>query len=355
MLNTTENISDVSDTLLNRSDGSDSFVYFQPGWYYNAAVMTWKIFPSIVIPVGTLGNFLTVLIILRQKRNMTSTAMLLCSLAFSDTLILYCGPLCNFISVTWHIDIRDMNDGLCKASSYLSHVTFQLSSWLLVMLTLERTICVMFPHKVKGLCTVKKTGLCVLVVTLSILLLNSHFLYGAGLVEDTGKLESFPCRAKYKIYEYFTSYIWPWIDFCVYFAVPFVFIGVGNFMIILTLSRRNKHMSQSRNTCRQNLQSKNVTVLLIFLCAMFLVTLSPVTIYFIGSAHWVESVTSQTDTEDVQSGMEVLLFWYTVVNCISYLNAACNFILYVISGSRFKQEIINLMLCRKASSSALFK
>ena len=68
------------------------------------------------------------------------------------------------------------------------------------------TICVMFPHRVKELCTIKNTGTCLVVVTLSIVLLNSHFLFGAGLVEDGGKLESFPCQGIYESYEKLSKY-----------------------------------------------------------------------------------------------------------------------------------------------------
>ena len=349
-MNESENVSDTVQP--NGSYGSA----FQPGWYYTVVVMIWKIFPAIIIPIGTLGNLLTVLIILRQRKNVTSTTLLLICLACSDTLILYGGPLRNFISATWHFEIRNLNDAVCKIHSYLTYVSFQLSSWLLVMLTLERTVCVMFPHRVKELCIVKNTGICVVVVTLSILLLNSHFLYGAGLVEDGGKLESFPCRAKYETYEKFSKFVWPWIDFCVYFAIPFSFIVTGNVLIIkkLALARRERQMLQNRKTCRQSLQSKNVTVLLLFLCAMFLITLAPVTVYFIGSPHWIESITSKPDPRDIQEGMEYISFWFTVTNCISYLNATCNFILYVLSGSRFRNEVVSILLCRKASGSTLF-
>ena len=308
------------------------------------------------VRLGTLGNLLTVLIILRQ-RNITSTTLLLVCLACSDTLILYGGPLRNFISATWYFDIRHLNDALCKVLSYLTYVSSQLSSWLLVMLTLERTVCVMFPHRVKELCTVKNTGICVVLLTLSMLLLNSHFLFGAGLVEDGGKLESFPCRGIYESYEKFSKYVWPWIDFYVYFAIPFAFIVTGNVLIIkkLALARRERKMLQNRKKCRQSLQSKNVTALLLFLCAMFLITLAPVTVYFIGSPHWIESITSKSDPRDIQEGMEYISFWFTVTNCISYLNATCNFILYVLSGSRFRKEVVSTLFCKKASGSILFK
>ena len=139
----------------------------------------------------------------------------------------------------------------------------------------------------KGILYRQKYWNMVVVLTLSILLLNSHFLFGAGLVEDGGKLESFPCRGIYESYEKFSKYVWPLIDFCVYFAIPFAFFVTGNVLIIkkLALARRERQMLQNRKTCRQNLQSKNGTALLLSICAMFLITLAPVTLFY-----WLSSL-----------------------------------------------------------------
>ena len=58
-MNASENVSDAVKS--NGSYGSGRFEYFQPRWYRTVVVMIWKMFPAMVIPIGTLWNTLTVL------------------------------------------------------------------------------------------------------------------------------------------------------------------------------------------------------------------------------------------------------------------------------------------------------
>ncbi|KAH3735340.1 hypothetical protein DPMN_041831 [Dreissena polymorpha] len=62
------------------------------GYYKNTRMLFWRVIPPILISIGTIGNVMTIFVLLRQKK-MKSTAVFLFALALSDTLVLFCALL----------------------------------------------------------------------------------------------------------------------------------------------------------------------------------------------------------------------------------------------------------------------
>ena len=325
-----------------------------PGHYHFVTLAVWRIVPAILISIGTVGNGLTIAVILRHKVKLTSTALFLLFLAISDILLLYTAPLRLWIRHYWNMDVRELSEASCKVHTYLTYVSVQLSSWLLVAVTLERVFIVTQPHRVKSGCTTKSAGLAIAVIVICILTLNSHFLYGMGPKFVIQVNEMIACYPKYGIYEYLLTNILPWIDLCLAFLIPFAIITSGNILIAIKLAvnrGRRRRISSAKKSQNHSVDKDfSVTVLLICLCTFFFVCLAPVSIYFIGLPYWREDILSRND----HYGLEYLLFWHAVANCIGYLNATCNFFFYVLSGTKFRKEIINLILCRKSDPQNVF-
>lgn len=324
------------------------------GLYYIWTLSVWVTVPPIIIAIGTIGNCFTIAIILRRKVKLTSTSLFLLALAFSDLILLFTAPLRQWIRHYWNIDIRQLGEVECRIHTFLTYASVHISSWLLVAVTLERVFSVMIPHRVKSGCTHKTAGITIGTVIVCIFGLNSHFLYGMGtnFVKQANATDK--CSPKYAMYNHFSSTIFPWIDFCVAFLIPFVIITSGNIVIVvkLRLSRIQRiRMSSFGNNSSHSLdRNVSVTILLICLSIFFFISLAPVSIYFIGVKYWRADIISRHDTGD----WEYLLFWYAVINCIGYLNATCNFFFYVLSGTKFRKEILNLVFCRNAGSQRLF-
>ena len=365
MNHTTEHWINVSDQSLNTSVQNDSTVtdnqfstFPEPGHYHFVTLMIWKIIPPIIISLGTMGNCLTVLVILRQKNRITSTSLFLLFLALSDILLLYTSPLRLWIRHYWNIDVRNLSEMSCKIHSYLTYVSVHLSSWLLVAVTVERVLSVMIPHRVKSGVTTTTAGVTISVIAVSVITLNSHFLYGMGqtFVAKANQYEQ--CYPKYESYQYFFNSILPWIDLCIAFVIPFIILTSGNVLIVIKLAvkrRRRRYMSNS-NINQKHLINRDIslTVLLICLCIFFFVCLGPVSVYFIGFPYWRDGIIARMDQLDAFHDMEYLLFWHAVVNTIGYLNATCNFFFYVLSGTKFRREILNLIFCRNSVAQSVF-
>ena len=347
-----------------------------PGYHMNVTQTIWEVVPPIIISVGTIGNTLTIIVILRQMFRISSTSLFLLCLAFSDLLVLYTGPLRQWIlHLTMDrdlfpktVDVRTLSEAGCRSHTYLTYASIQISSWLLVAVTVERLLSVVMPHRIKTISTCRVAMIFITSVVVSVLLLNVFFLFGIGyaLVEAETQRQQRPvyhnCWPKNENYLNYNNDVWPWIDFCVAFAIPFLFLTICNTIIIVKLAktrlfRRRMSVGQGLRTIEKD--NKVVTVLLICLCILFLVSMGPVSIYFIGMPYWRKDILSRPvssfeDAINQKADMEYLVFWHAIVNCVGYLNSTCNFIFYVLSGSKFRREIIRLICCRKSGLESVF-
>ncbi|XP_052083777.1 uncharacterized protein LOC127721143 [Mytilus californianus] len=139
---------------------------------------------------------------------------------------------------------------------------------------------------------------------------------------------------------------WSVLDLCLYSAIPSVFMIIGNILIVVKVLRSRKGIqrhSDSGSSNRTNGSSRNskfssMTIVLIMLNIFFVILTSPSGILLIGMIYW--------ETHDNE-----ILIWQLVdvFDVLSYLDNSLNFMLYCLSGSLFRQEVIKLFCPRRRS------
>ena len=324
----------------------------EPGAYTDAKEWLWKIIPPIVMLLGTFGNSLTIIVLLRQIKNLSSTAVYLLTLAFSDLLVLYLGPLRQWIVYLWEVDIRTLSNAGCKIHVFLTYFSIMFSSWLLVAVTIERVISVILPHKVKLGCTTMKAGIAVVTIFICVFGLNCHILYGYGQVYKPTSSGNYRCIPLYDDYLDFRNDILPWIDFVFTFVIPFVLLLTCNIIIIVVL-RKNKLRRKKMSLSQKEKEGRSITVMLIMLCVVFFICLTPVSIYLI-VLPYVKAEAQKLPFMQMVRQLEKTLFWHALTNCFGYLNSSTNFMFYFLSGSRFRAEVRALFTCKKAGKEGVF-
>ena len=171
-------------------------------------------------------------------------------------------------------------------------------------------------------------------------MINSHLLYGFGRLEITVDNETMliPCAPLTPEYETFFGEVWTWIDLCKFSLVPFSVLTGGNVCIIWNLmksgrkSRTRIAPSQSTTTSSStNNKTSTMSVLLICLNIVFVFCTAPVCVYFIGEPYWIP--------KDVPRNIQLKDPWWAFVNILMYTNSTINFILYCLSGSKFRGEL----------------
>ncbi|KAH3846561.1 psychosine receptor-like [Dreissena polymorpha] len=165
-------------------------------YYRDTQVLLWRVIPPILVSIGTIGNALTFIVLLRQKK-MTSTAVFMFALALSDALIFCSAPLPDWVSFTWDIDVWSLSSPGCKALNYLAYFSIHLSSWLIVVVTFVRTACVLFPHKVRLCCSVHNAGMIIISSVLDVFGINIIVL----VILDVNEYTGWTCKPSTKEYQ----------------------------------------------------------------------------------------------------------------------------------------------------------
>ncbi|VDH91665.1 Hypothetical predicted protein [Mytilus galloprovincialis] len=308
---------------------------------YKTGVFLWKILPPILIILGTTGNILSIIVLRRKNIQKSVCSIYLIVLAISDLFVLYTGLLRQWINVVFEVDIRELGTGICKLHTFIVYFSLDFSSWILIAVTLERVFLVWFPHKAKTACTKKKAGISLVSIAAFLLLINSHILYGhedkESVVNGTVSVEK--CYYISDEYNQFWSSSWPWIDLSLFCGIPFCCLLTGNLLIFVkvlfsqrAVKRQIAPSVQTPGSKAQQRDSKlsSMSVMLFTLNTVFLLCTTPISIYLIGYSTWADEL--------VGRGYAVLDMMWAIVNILMYLNNTINFLLYILSGSRFRRE-----------------
>ncbi|KAH3873328.1 hypothetical protein DPMN_036561 [Dreissena polymorpha] len=184
-------------------------------------------------------------------------------------------------------------------------------------------------------------------MTCTILVINCHLLYGFGPLQvDMGNITiTLPCVPINEEYEKFFSDVWTWIDLCKYSLVPFAFLAGGNACIVCKMFINKKKLqtqirpSGTNPSSQQDEKLSNMSMLLVGLNIMFIVCTLPVCVYFIGEPYWIP--------KDIPKQIQLQDPWWAFVNLLMYTNSCLNFVLYCLTGSRFRGEVRRLFTSRK--------
>jgi hypothetical protein len=250
-----------------------------------------------------------------------------------DLLVLYVGLFDLWLG-QFMINVEEISNGFCKLVKFLGYFCSDLSVWLIVAVTIERTVVVLFPLKAR-LCNARTSRLCIYILMLIFLLVNCHFLWSVNLQHFSYNSSIISkCQAKIG-YIYIVDIIWPWVDAVIYSFLPFAIILILNSLIIKNLitakKRRNdlrQHsllLSKDPQQMPGSVMSHKITCMLLVISFVFLVTTLPMAIVLIH--------TSLADSVVDDSTLTRRILIYSIAEMLMYLNHSINFFLYYATGS----------------------
>ncbi|KAL4220637.1 hypothetical protein ACF0H5_021033 [Mactra antiquata] len=278
----------------------------------------------VLIPLGILGNILIIIILMQKKNRQYASSMIFTSLAVSDTIILVHGIYLYTSSPEKPTSVE------CKLSAYFGFTSAQASSMLLAVVASERVLAVTMPHKVKSVFSVKNVRWLIIFIASFLCIMNVCILlsYDINLM-TTGVFAG--CDPVGQLL-YFMSAIYPWIDFCFAFALPFVIIMFSSIVIIARISGNARS--------RRNDKIHSVTRTLLAANIAFLFTTCPFGIY---------QIFYPTPPSD-----DTKYLLYSGLITLSQANASLNFFLYFLSGPKFRADFKEFFKCcipRQASGT----
>ncbi|XP_070183383.1 probable G-protein coupled receptor B0563.6 [Littorina saxatilis] len=276
----------------------------------------------------------------------SSTYIYMATLSVTDSLVQVTNILFLVSKFPGH---EVMVKGTCGLIFFLLYFSLHSNVVVMITMTAERYLAIRFPLKAMRWFTARRAKQAVAGVLLLTLLLNAHHLvirrmtWNDYLKEDTCTLTG----SSQQIHTY--GLVWPWIDGSIYCFIPFISLVVFNVLIV-------KHMRQSRkfrwsntrqssdHSTRQGDPNRQITMMLLMVTCAFLVLVGPVaTMLLVERYLWIR-------TSPREKAVYHLV--RTILNNLSYTNHAINFLLYCLSGNRFRQEFIQLFCTRSSCRSS---
>ena len=243
----------------------------------------------------------------------------------------------------WGYDVSISHPAACKILTWTLNSCASLSSWLVLTLTVQRAMSVVWPHRVNVICTRRRSFIAVVVLSAVFPLLYSHILVGMDvLVVLSGSNSVRSCTFASAWYREFWGRVWTRIDLFLYSVIPAVTLVLGNGILAFTLAaavRKASHtlaggaQSLTLGDRKRNVSSTTVTVMAVSMS--FLSFSLPLMIYV--------NVIFTPDITDPET-QAYYRFLHGVLFLVGFSNFAVNFYLYCLTGSRFRQQF-RTMVC----------
>jgi hypothetical protein len=197
-----------------------------------------------------------------------------------------------------------------------------VSSLVLAAITIERTLAVYFPHKIKLICSPLKIKLSLFTLwTMCFgITLFASIHSEAVIADDFIFCDPTPDGS---LSMYFTI-IHPLLEFSFEFLLPIIIIVIGSVAILLKLYARVDSMSKSRKT-----EFKNIFYIIVIINTVFVLLKLPIFIYYIVT--WIIMVLKCEDIDPV-----VDYFWKSIFLTMDNINHVVNFFIYFLTGTQFR-------------------
>lgn len=267
----------------------------------------------IMIVIGTLGNIFSLVVLCRKKLRSINIGLYLIALCFNDLIALHT-TLLDITIGAFNLRRDDMNKNLNIILWIIANFTRMFSSWITVMITVHRMFALSRPFSVlRKLPKGYKPQIVSLIVMTGVLAIIT-ILYNWLIL------------LKNQVYMKSNNMINLIFNSMIYSFLPAVILVVCNIIIINAICYR----PISRDTSPQN----HTVYLVLAINIMFLICTLPPSIIF--------SFANEIKT---QSSKNI----YVLISCF---NNAFNFVLYMVAGRLFREQM--KLLLRGKSKRIIF-
>ena len=229
----------------------------------------------------------------------------------------------------------------CRLANTAMSSSLLWSTLFILSMTFERFYGIVRPHKAASFNTVKKAkitiGLCVII----------GFIYN---IPSFYYSKDFGLTCYYNTsYPYWNMY--SWITFAVYNIIPFMLLITMNAFIIHNLKQRSHKRitkfvrkghgrNQGQNTGLKSTE-KQVYITLLLVTFGFIILTTPGNLF-----HIYSQVLGWGDTPATVARSHL---FYQIAHKTLYTNSGINFFFYVISGYKFRSDLLKLFRCDRDS------
>ena len=264
----------------------------------------------------------------KNRKHAFSWYLLFLSISDSTFLCAYIPKTFVSYYTNWEVDISVFDK--CSMRYFVFLCSSEYSSFLMVLMSIERFIIIVHAEKVNYLCTPIRAKLSCLALAITLAGINAFHIVAYRVYTADGVSECVP-RPEY---DYILTNVWPVIDGMLYAYLP-------SALILCFSGRIMCHIWNTKMTFNQASSAEKhfprVTFMLFSVSLFFIITTVPVTTLFI--------VFRRTGY--------VSMLTFACLELLMVLNHSINFFLYCLSGSKFRNDF-RKMFCIKNSNNTQY-
>jgi len=307
------------------------------------AMWLWKVVPVALLAFGTIGNILSLSVLSRRRMRVHTISIYLMFLAVSDLAFMYSSIIRMTLLRLSDYDLRNMSLIVCMFQQWLSYTSAGFSAWLLVFVTVERTIYIAWPLKAKRKITRKNAVVSSILLLLMMALFAGYIPFAFKMKEvnekETRANETVViktdtvCVAEDNAVDTFRTGLWTILNRVFLNITPTVLIFTGDVIAALALylqNRKRKSMVGRETLSALDAKRAAAAKMLMFLCSFFLVTTTPYIIFPV-----IKTVFFSATDNGTYARLQLA---HAVAYIMLSANFSFNFWLYFVSGSLFKSE-----------------
>ncbi len=308
-----------------------------------------RIYPILFLFVGTVGNLLSVYVVLRSKLRRYSTFIYLAFLSIIDLIVLYTFSI-NFILHAWfNIDLQHVSLIACKIYSFSIYFFPQTSAWILTAVSIDRVVAL-----TRGIRKTRKTRLTYFILSiifLTLFLLNVQFLFYNNtyqltdettdpniyrIVDTDMDINVVQCSSEnLDEYKEFYQNIWVYIDAIVNVYLPFTLMFLCSTIIFRSVLRT---MGNANNS-NKRLVARSLSTMLLSINVMFVLLTAPIVIYLMVEKRTFSSSSYEYDMKVKAKYKMIKLICIILMNA----NHTGNILVYCLTGTEFRTQLYNVL------------
>ena len=287
-------------------------------------------------PFSIVTNGLSLLIFARLFKTNRNVLGVLSILCIVDTLALI--PQFSYVvSYITPNSLTSYNVG-CKVLNWLPCVAQDCSSYFSLIYTGERCISVVWPMRVKLICTQKRILSAMLVAALVTASLESHHfvLYTTMVNSCSNFFVNFNLSQQLQFA----------IHMVVGTTIPYILIAALNAIIIIKLIRQREeqqNMIGNSSSQKKSQAQRTLTITLVSASVFSLMVSIPNIVYCF--------ILAILPLEVFYTNDNLVLFSLWASKIILPWNYCGNFFFYILAGRTFRSEFVKMLLCRKSTST----
>lgn len=301
----------------------------------SASAYLWIIISPIFLFVGVFGNILNLIVLRRMHFEKNPTLILLFLLSVTDIAVLLVGLPRYWARDAFQFDLRTVSQFSCKFSLFLIYISMQLSSWILVLVSVIRVIKTVLPlryPKTKIRVTRKNTLTVFCIVVIALCIINFHFFITNGVITEDGEAS---CTSLTPDFRNFDEYVFVYIDFLMMSVFPAIIIIVCNIFIYLVLKNMKQRRASTTSTDKVTSDSvSRVTRMLFVTSSYFVISTAPISLHFI-----VDSYVRPGSDDLTQAKLDMS---FTVLYLFQFSHFVINFYCYTVTNKRFRRSVKKL-------------